>query len=311
MKGFLIKIMPGFFVRLVAAPYVAGKGMDKGISKAQELWTKKRIKSTIDLLGEAVYSREEVEEIRDVYLELLDKLGALGAGEYAGISIKPTSLGVHESEEYCISNIEMILERAAKYNIVVTLDMEDHEFTDVTLSMYKKLQPKYPMFRTVLQSRLFRTEEDVQGLLGMNGGIRACIGIYKEPPEIAHTDKREMKEKLLEIADTLLADGFLVGFATHDKEYIQKAKELFESKGYPKEKIEFQQLLGVPMEGMQEWLVEEGYAVRLYVPFAIEWKYGIAYLKRRLNNNPKMAYYVIKNMFRSVFGIFLPKKNYS
>lgn len=37
--------------------------------------------------------------------------------------------------------------------------------------------------------------------------------------------------------------------------------------------------------------------MRLYVPFAEDWKYAVHYLKRRLAANPAMAAMVMKNFF--------------
>lgn len=305
MKGFLIKLMPSFMVRIFAGPYVGGDSVEKGIAKSRQLWEDYGLSSTIDLLGEDSQSREECDYVVNTYLELIKKLER---NEFASISIKPNSLGIHESKEYCLENVVKILDEASKFDIIVTLDMEDHTLTDVTLEMYKELLPRYPTFRSVLQSRLYRTPEDVQGLLGLNGGIRTCIGIYNEPKEVAMSKKPKMKEVLLKISDTLLADGYVIGFATHDKKVIRRSLELFEEKGYPKERIEYQMLLGVPMSKLQQKLLDDGYVVKLYVPFATNWKYANAYLKRRLNNNPFMVFFVIKNMISSFFGIFRRKK---
>jgi proline dehydrogenase len=59
---------------------------------------------------------------------------------------------------------------------------------------------------------------------------------------------------------------------------------------------EFQMLLGVPRTELQQEIVKRGQIVRLYVPFAEEWKYAIRYLKRRLAASPSMALMVMKNL---------------
>ena len=63
-----------------------------------------------------------------------------------------------------------------------------------------------------------------------------------------------------------------------------------------KDAYEFQMLLGVPRSELQREIVERGQIVRLYVPFAEEWKYAIRYLKRRLAASPSMALMVLKNL---------------
>ena len=42
--------------------------------------------------------------------------------------------------------------------------MEDTSLTDPTLDLYRRLRPEFPGLGLVLQSRLFRTEEDAESL---------------------------------------------------------------------------------------------------------------------------------------------------
>jgi len=47
---------------------------------------------------------------------------------------------------------------------------------------------------------------------------------------------------------------------------------------------------------LQQETVRRGQIMRLYVPFAEEWKYALRYLKRRLAASPSMALMVMKNL---------------
>jgi proline dehydrogenase len=60
-------------------------------------------------------------------------------------------------------------------------------------------------------------------------------------------------------------------------------------------------LLGVPREKLQQELVAAGYVVRLYVPYAIEWRFATGYAKRRLAANPNMGLYIARNIVRQLF----------
>lgn len=291
--------MPSILVRTFASPYVSGNTIDKGVSKAKQLW-RLQIASTLDLLGESVDSKEMVEYNINTYMELANKLS--GHHEYASISVKPTALGIHESYEYCLSSIRRIVEVAEQNRIPVTIDMEDHPYTDDTLKMYKELLKEYPTLGTVLQSRLYRTDKDIEELNGIKTRIRICIGIYNEPTDIALQNKPEMKRKLVEQAATLMQDGHYVEFATHDKQAINDILEIAVKNNWDASNLEFQQLLGVPMRQTQNKIKDAGFMNRLYVPFATDWKYATPYLKRRLKNNPKMAYYVITQMVAKLFG---------
>ena len=49
------------------------------------------------------------------------------------------------------------------------------------------------------------------------------------------------------------------------------------------------------MEGRLEDLVDNGYKVRVYVPYGKDW---FDYSIRRLKENPNIARYVLKNLFK-------------
>ena len=194
------------------------------------------------------------------------------------------------------------MKKADEYNIKVTLDMEDHTLTDLTLDIFRAIIKEHPTFGTVLQSRLFRTDEDIKSLSGLNARIRICIGIYNEPKEIALTSKPDMKEKLLEQLEILFKEGHYPEIATHDKAVIQESINIAERLNMKKDQYEVQMLMGVPMLTFQEELIREGVCVRLYVPFAEQWKYASAYCKRRLDANPAMAAYILKNIIHKSTG---------
>ncbi len=306
IKRAIVDLMPPALVKVFAKPYVAGQGIDSGIRTARILWETKRLHSTIDLLGEEIKENEEIERNVKIYFDLLERLGKQ---EFASISLKPTQLGVYREKEKilgvekCYSNIKKIVEKAKKFDIHVTIDMEDHPFTDLTLELFKSLRREFDNVGTVLQSRLFRTTQDIMDLpTDRVCKIRICIGIYKEPPEIALQDKNKMKDKLFEHMILLLERGHYPEIATHDEKLIERCLEYFDKNNIPGDRYEFQMLMGVPREKIQKKIVERGNIMRLYVPFAEKWKYAVAYCKRRLAANPMMGAYVIKNLFGKTTG---------
>jgi proline dehydrogenase len=296
IKRAVIDLAPAPIVRLFAGPYVAGRGVESGVRKADEIWAARKLHSTIDLLGEEVFDREDVEATVNVYYAMI---GQLAGRTHASISLKPTQLGIHESEAYCLENIRKVLRCAAASGIRVTVDMEDRHFTDVTLRLFKAVRDEFDNVGTVLQTRLFRTADDIRALHGKPCRVRICIGIYKEPREVAYTDKPSMKEKLFEHVQLLLDEGHYPEIATHDEALIRRCIEYLDKRGCPTDAYEFQMLLGVPRDAIQGEIVRSGRVMRLYVPFAEEWEYAIAYCKRRLAANPMMGAYVMKNLFRS------------
>jgi proline dehydrogenase len=296
LKRTIVDLMPGPLVRTFAAPYIAGKGIASGVAKADELHSRQGLYSTVDLLAEEVFSREDVEATVQVYLRMIE---ALKDRPYASISLKPTSLGINESEVYCQDNLRRIVAAAAPHGLHITLDMEDSHFTDATLRMFKAIRAEFDNFGVVLQSRLFRTPDDIKALHAKPCKVRICIGIYSEPADIALQDKADMKAKVFEHVQLLLDHGHYPEIATHDEQLIRRCMEHLDKHGVAKDAYEFQMLLGVPRTELQQEIVKRGQIVRLYVPFAEDWKYAVHYLKRRLAHNPAMALMVMKNMFGS------------
>lgn len=294
IKNFVVNCIPGRLVRIFAAPYVAGDSMEKGLATADRLRQEKRLESTMDVLGEAEKSREKVREAVQLYLATLE---AIKDRPHCTISVKPGHFGYYVDPQFCRENIEELAAACQKAGRGLTIDMEDIDLTDFTLGLYRDLKPKYTLLGTVLQSRLYRTEKDIDLLDGLNAHVRLCIGIYRVRPPHAMQKKREMKENLLKLLAKLIDRGHYVCVATHDVEYVRKAWQFLKEKGVPHERYEFQMLLGVPRDGLQKELVEAGERVRLYVPFALHWDDAIAYLRRRMLESPTMAGLVLKNLF--------------
>lgn len=299
LKNFVINLAPSPLVRLFANPYVAGDSVEATVKTARKLWEERHVFSTIDLLGEELESDEEVQYTVDVYGRLIE---ALGKQEYATLSMKPTQLGSHRGPEHCKKISEEIVAKAEKYGLKVTLDMEDHTLTDLTLNIFRAIIKDYHSFGTVLQSRLFRTDDDIKSLQGLNARIRICIGIYNEPKEIALQNKPEMKKKMLEQLEVLFKEGHYPEIATHDEAVIQEALGIAERLNIKRDQYEVQMLMGVPKQDFQDELIQNGILVRLYVPFAEKWKFATAYCKRRLAANPAMAAYILKNILQKLGG---------
>jgi proline dehydrogenase len=299
LKKFVINLAPTPLVKLFASPYVAGDSIEAAVSTAQKFWERRHVCSTIDLLGEELESDEEVQYTVGVYERLIE---SLGQQEYATLSLKPTQLGSYRGTEHCREVIRGIVAKAEKHGTKVTLDMEDHHFTDMTLDIFRALHKEHPTFGTVLQSRLYRTDDDIKSIQGMKARIRICIGIYNEPKEIALQSKPEMKNKMLEQLEVLFKEGHYAEIATHDEAVINEAINMAERLSIRREQYEVQMLMGVPKQTFQDQLTQNGILVRLYVPFAEKWKYATAYCKRRLVANPAMAAYILKNILHKASG---------
>ena len=127
----------------------------------------------------------------------------------------------------------------------------------------------------------------------LNTNYRLCKGIYIEPASIAYKDKQKIRENYLETLKVILKSGCYVGMATHDEFLINEAYRMIKELNIPNDKFEFQMLLGV-REDLRDKINEDGYKIRIYVPFGEDW---YAYSVRRLKENPQIAGYVFKNIF--------------
>jgi proline dehydrogenase len=139
-----------------------------------------------------------------------------------------------------------------------------------------------------------RSEEDVATLLGEKIRIRLCKGAYKEPPEIAFQEKSEVDANYVKLMKVLLKSGIYHGLATHDEKIIREAQVFATRERIARDAFEFQMLYGIRRD-LQRSLVEQGWRMRVYVPFGTEW---YPYLMRRLAERPANLAFVLRNLVR-------------
>ena len=92
----------------------------------------------------------------------------------------------------------------------------------------------------------------------------------------------------------MLKSGVYHGLATHDEKIIEDMKQFARAENIPPTAYEFQMLHGVRRD-LQQKLVRDGYALRVYIPFGTEW---YPYFMRRLAERPANVFFIAKNMFR-------------
>ncbi len=291
-----LRLLPQSFVKPFAAPYIAGERLDQGVARARQIYEKDGLESTLDVLGEDVRNSDDVQRYHEEYRRLVDAIAEL---PYANISIKLSALGQLLDEADCIERTADIVARARAVDTFVRIDMEDHTTTNSTLDIYQLLRDRgFDNLGVVLQSRLFRTKDDIQKLAELRTNVRLCIGIYREPAKLALQDKDEMKRHMLELLEVMWRNHQHVGLATHEEWCVRDALRLAERLGKPAQEIEVQMLLGVPRGSLQRELVAQGITVRLYVPYGEQW---YAYSMRRLENNPDVFVSILKSMVHTIF----------
>jgi len=295
------------FAWRAASRFVAGEKLEDAIRVIKTL-NAKGINATLDHLGEHTSNPEESRQATRDILKAIDAIEE--SGVRANVSIKLTQIGLQLDEKLCEENLREILTHAKERGNFVRVDMEDSPWTEKTLAMCRRMWG-LGLTNTgmVIQAYLFRSAEDVRSVVGAGGKVRLCKGAYKEPAEIAFPKMKEVN-KNYDLLTTLLIDGALAqnspqlspdgktppipGIASHDPERLAFAKTYAQKAGLPKQALEFQMLNGIRRD-LQDQAVQEGYPVRVYVPYGTEW---YPYFVRRLAERPANLWFFISNFFR-------------
>ena len=271
--------------------FVAGETLEEAIEAIRDL-NAKGLSASFDHLGEAIASEAEARAEVDTYQKLLDRIDRDGLN--CNVSVKPTQLGLDIAEELCVENLGAIVRHAARYGIFVRIDMEDSGHTDGTLNAYRAVRRDYDNVGVVIQSYLRRSERDVRELLELGTRIRLCKGAYAEPPEVAFQEKAKVDQNYVRLMEVLLQSGVYHGIATHDPKMINATIRFARENKIAKDAFEFQMLFGVARQ-RQIQLVEQGYNMRVYVPFGRAW---YPYFMRRLAERPANVLFVMRAMLK-------------
>ncbi len=284
-----LPLAPRSLVDRVAARYMAGASVDDALRAVRGLH-EEGLLATVDVLGEEVTSPAGADWTVEEYLRVLAALER--GGVPGGISVKLSALGLVASEAEAERRLRRIVEAA--HGRFVRIDMEDSATTDATLGIYERLRRDgQTRVGVVLQSMLRRSLPDARRLLALGDpDVRVCKGIYLEPYAVAYTDPELVRRNYVLLCETLLEGGGRVAAATHDERLVYEVRRLGERLDPHGERHEFQMLLGVEPP-LRELLVEAGARLRIYVPYGAE---SHAYALRRLQENPKVARYVLKDL---------------
>lgn len=278
-------------LRLGAQKFVAGETIESAIETVRQL-NQQGMTVTLDHLGEFVNDESEANEAADYCIRTLEAIHE--AQVNASLSLKMTQTGLDISRDLCIKNMRRILDVAKSYHLMVTIDMEDFSHCQITLDILDELRKEYDNVGTVIQAYLYRSLEDVLRLGEDGAHLRIVKGAYKEPAEVAFPDKQDVDSNYIKLIEAqLLSNGF-TAIATHDEKIIEQAKAFIAKHNIPKTRYEFQMLYGI-RTNLQTQLTEEGYPMRVYVPYGNDW-YG--YFMRRLAERPANVGFVLKGMLR-------------
>lgn len=291
----------------MASRFISGETLQDAIKVIRTL-NAKNIRATLDHLGEHTLSEAAS---RNATQEILRALDAICAEDVrANVSIKLTQIGLNIDKELCAENLRTIVRHAKQCENFVRVDMEDSSATQSTLDLVVRMHEEgFANLGVVIQSYLYRSDQDISMLIQKGIPVRLCKGAYKEPPNLAYPKKKDVDIAFDRLAEALLtasgaqencsSDGSgkfppFCALATHDEKRIQNVRNFAAKIGLPKECLEFQMLYGIRRD-LQERLAQEGFPVRVYVPYGTEW---YPYFMRRLAERPANVWFLLSNFFR-------------
>ena len=286
------RLVQKYGFRLGASRFVAGETLDEAVPVLRRLDESGLLTNTT-LLGEGVRDEPETRAVVAAYRAVLDRLGAEDLR--TNVAVKLTHLGLSIDEELARGNVAELVEHAATHGNFVRIDMEESAHVDATLRIYRALRESgHDNVGTVLQSYLFRSEDDLRSLLPLAPNLRLVKGAYLEPPEVAYPEKRDVDAAYVRLLEASLQGAGFTAIATHDETLIEHAIAFARERGIPNERFQFQMLYGVRPR-LQLDLVGRGFDVLVATPYGPQW---YRYLMRRLAERPANLLFLLRNLVR-------------
>ncbi len=314
-------------IKRMSRRFIVGSTAKDAIPYLKKLRRKHRT-FTVDLLGEAVLSEDESFKFIDRYKELIEEISKVDSQwitKYSlpfehskdksilNVSIKPSALYSQAKAQNYDQSVNKLTEKFAEllfqiksFGGAAYLDMEDCSFTDLTLSIIKKILLSeefidYEDIGFVLQAYLKRTDQDLGDLIGVfqkrnvKTNIRLVKGAYWDTEVMlakqrswpvpvyekkSHTDAayERLSRQMIDAKEYIYP-----AFASHNLRSISHAIQYARLSGMSKGDFEIQTLYGMGDEFKDEF-VKRGYLIREYSPVG-ELLPGMSYLVRRLLEN--------------------------
>jgi proline dehydrogenase len=252
--------------------------------------------ATLDSLGESVSTEAEARQAAEVYHRLLDAIAERRLN--ANISLKLTQLGLDFAPEIAESIAADVAQHAQSVGSFLRIDMEGSAVTQTTLDIVRRLHARPDVqgaVGVVIQAYLYRSQSDIEQLIKDGIRVRLCKGAYLEPVSAAYPQKSDVDANFVRLSCMLLDSPIYHGLATHDEAMIEAAQSYARQHGIDPSRFEFQMLYGIRRD-LQQRLVDEGYNVRIYIPFGGAW---YPYFMRRLAERPANVLFLARNLFRS------------
>ncbi len=328
LKGTVARTVAGQ-ITAMAERFIAGTDAASALPQLKIL-RGQGIAFSVDLLGEACLSGAEAAAYQAKYLDLIENVSRevarwpaderldrdhLGPIPRTNVSIKVSALSPRcdpidfEGALARLSEaLRPILDAAARREVFINFDMEDHRLKDLTLELFMRCCAAVDFPAGIaMQAYLRSGDADARRVAswarstGRQVTVRLVKGAYWDSETIlaekhgwpvpvwsrkADTDAcfERMSAQLLEAMPRRAGEGGVkLAAGSHNLRSIAAALALVEKHGLPIESIELQALHGMA-DSIKAAAVERGLRVREYVPVG-RMIPGMAYLVRRLLEN--------------------------
>jgi proline dehydrogenase len=283
----------GFF-RRTTKRFMPGEKVEDALEAAREL-AGNQISTVLTHLGENIADHAEAEGVTQGYLEVLDRIRASGLP--TEISVKLTQLGLDLDREFCFKSVAKLIEHCPPEK-TLWIDMEQSQYVDATLDLYRRARKAYNNVGVCVQAYLYRTQTDLETLIPIGAAVRLVKGAYNEPREIAFPKKEDVDENYYRLALMLLNPdalhaGVRAAIATHDRALIKRICDWASSQEIAKDWLEFQMLYGI-QRGEQLRLAREGYRSGVLISYGSFW---FPWFMRRLAERPANILFLARNFF--------------
>jgi len=303
-----------YIVTRMARKFIAGASVEEALKAIKGL-KEGQMSYTLDILGEAITSEKEAGLYMERYIELMEAVASKEPTSQINISLKLSSLYSQfdpiapEITSVVVKNrLRKILQVARRLGAFVNVDLEQYQYKDLTLEIFKELLVEeefreYTQVGTVIQAYLRDAEETLRDIInwvqqkrrGHPIQIRLVKGAYWDYETIiasqrgwpmpVFTRKWETDANFEKLIELLLKNyaHIYTAVASHNVRSIAHAMAVAHTLKVPEDKIEFQMLYGMADE-IKKALIKMGQKVRVYTPYG-ELIPGMAYLVRRILEN--------------------------
>ena len=276
-------------MRTLVSRFVAGTTLQQAIEVTKEL-KGRRIDVSLDLLGETVGDLSESAEATEAYIEAVQAIAAECPG--TTVSVKLSQLGIGLDPAVCAGHLKNLLGAADKVGVLVEVDMEHSSVGPATLEAFREVVHQYPNTRVAMQAAMRRTPTDLVSFTEIKPRIRLVKGAFLETEDKALQNHGEVTAQYLYLTDWALQNLPDPAFGTHDDRCIERVKQSADRFGVDRRDFEFQMLYGVRRD-VQQQLAEQGYRIRIYVPYGTQW---YPYLMRRMAERPANLLFFLRSL---------------